>query len=132
MHPLPWRGESSKLTFIGDGEGYVASFIPTIELLLRRTLLLQQFYSTLSALSLLKNKCDENLRNLIFVKPTIDLKPILHRNAEQIGIYFKNNLSLNIIIRKETQKISPTKKSKAGSSIQSLAKKTFTPLLVFS
>ena len=45
------------------------------------------------------------------MKPTIDLKPIIHKNAEQIGIYFKNDLPLNIIIRKEAGGIwSQTKK----------------------
>jgi len=34
------------------------------------------------------------------VKPTINLTPIFHKNEEQIGIYFKNDLSLNIIVRK--------------------------------
>jgi site-specific recombinase XerD len=34
------------------------------------------------------------------VKPTINLTPIFHKNEEQIGIFFKNDLSLNIIIRK--------------------------------
>jgi len=34
------------------------------------------------------------------MKPTIDLKPIIHKNGEQIGIYFKNDLPLNVIIRK--------------------------------
>jgi len=33
------------------------------------------------------------------VKPLITLKPFLHRGGEQIGIYFQNNLTLNIIIR---------------------------------
>lgn len=45
------------------------------------------------------------------MKPTIDLKPIFHKNAEQIGIYFKNDLPLNIIIRKEANGVwSQTKK----------------------
>jgi len=35
------------------------------------------------------------------MKPTIDLKPIFHKNATQIGIFFKNDLALNIKIRKE-------------------------------
>jgi integrase/recombinase XerD len=35
------------------------------------------------------------------MKPTIILKPFLHRGAEQIGVYFQNNLSLNIVIRKD-------------------------------
>jgi integrase/recombinase XerD len=43
--------------------------------------------------------------------PTIILKPIIHKNAQQIGIYFKNELSLNIIIRKDAAGIwSQTKK----------------------
>jgi len=33
------------------------------------------------------------------VKPLITLKPLLHRGGEQIGIYFQNNLPLNIVIR---------------------------------
>jgi len=33
------------------------------------------------------------------VKPVITLKPLLHRGGEQIGIYFQNNLPLNIVIR---------------------------------
>ncbi len=45
------------------------------------------------------------------MKPTIDLKPFFHRNAEQIGVYFKNDLPLNIIIRKQAGGIwSQTKK----------------------
>jgi integrase/recombinase XerD len=45
------------------------------------------------------------------VKPTINLTPIIHRNEEQIGIYFKNNLPLNIIVRKNADGIwSQTKK----------------------
>ncbi|MES1220484.1 MAG: phage integrase SAM-like domain-containing protein [Bacteroidota bacterium] len=45
------------------------------------------------------------------MKPTITLKPIFHRNAEQIGIFLKNNLALNIRIRKEAGGIwSQTKK----------------------
>jgi integrase/recombinase XerD len=45
------------------------------------------------------------------MKPTINLKPISHKNAEQIGIYFKNNPTLNIIIRKEANGVwSQTKK----------------------
>ena len=35
------------------------------------------------------------------MKPTIDLQPIFHRNGEQIGIYFKNNLPLDTIVRKD-------------------------------
>jgi len=35
------------------------------------------------------------------VKPTINLRPILHRDGQQIGIYFKNDLPLNIIVRKD-------------------------------
>jgi site-specific recombinase XerD len=35
------------------------------------------------------------------MKPTIDLKPMIHRGSEQIGIYFKNDLKLNILTRKE-------------------------------
>jgi integrase/recombinase XerD len=35
------------------------------------------------------------------VKPTINLRPIFHRDSEQIGIYFKNDLPLNIIVRKD-------------------------------
>ena len=34
------------------------------------------------------------------MKPTIDLRPILHRGGEQIGIYFKNDLKLNILAHK--------------------------------
>ena len=45
------------------------------------------------------------------MKPTIDLKPIFHKNANQIGIFFKNDLALNIKIRKEADGIwSQTKK----------------------
>lgn len=45
------------------------------------------------------------------MKPTINLKPIFHKNGEQIGIYFINNLPLNIIIRKNADGIwSQTKK----------------------
>lgn len=33
------------------------------------------------------------------MKPLITLKPFLHRGGEQIGIYFQNNLPLNIAIR---------------------------------
>ena len=45
------------------------------------------------------------------MKPTISLRPIFHKNGEQIGIYFKNNLPLNIIIRKNADGIwSQTKK----------------------
>ena len=33
------------------------------------------------------------------MKPTITLKPFLHRGGEQIGIYFKNDLHLNILVR---------------------------------
>jgi integrase/recombinase XerD len=33
------------------------------------------------------------------MKPTITLKPFLHRTGEQIGIYFKNDLQLNILVR---------------------------------
>jgi integrase/recombinase XerD len=35
------------------------------------------------------------------MKPTIRLKPMLHRGSEQIGIYYKNDLKLNILTRKE-------------------------------
>ena len=45
------------------------------------------------------------------MQPTIVLKPIIHKNAQQIGVYFKNDLSLNIIIRKHAAGIwSQTKK----------------------
>lgn len=45
------------------------------------------------------------------MKPTIDLKPILHRGAEQIGIFFKNDLKLNITTKNEAGGIwSQTKK----------------------
>ena len=45
------------------------------------------------------------------MKPTINLRPIFHKNGEQIGIYFRNNLPLNIIIRKNADGIwSQTKK----------------------
>ena len=45
------------------------------------------------------------------MKLTIDLKPLLHRGSEQIGIYFKNDLTLNILIRKEASGVwSQTKK----------------------
>jgi len=45
------------------------------------------------------------------MKLTIDLKPIFHKNANQIGIFFKNDLQLNIKIRKEADGIwSQTKK----------------------
>jgi len=45
------------------------------------------------------------------VEPTIKLRPIFHKNGEQIGIYFKNDLPLNIIIRKNAEGIwSQTKK----------------------
>src|SRR4030095_9068736 len=33
------------------------------------------------------------------MKPLIALKPFLHRGGEHIGIYFQNNLSLNILIK---------------------------------
>src|SRR5688572_169541 len=33
------------------------------------------------------------------MKPLITLKPFLHRGGEHIGIYFQNNLSLNILIK---------------------------------
>ena len=33
------------------------------------------------------------------MKPLITLKPFQHRGGEQIGIYFQNNLTLNIIIK---------------------------------
>jgi integrase/recombinase XerD len=33
------------------------------------------------------------------MKPTITLKPLQHRGAELIGIYFKNNSAINILIR---------------------------------
>ena len=35
------------------------------------------------------------------MKPTIDIKPMIHRGSEQIGLYFKNDLRLNILSRKE-------------------------------
>ena len=35
------------------------------------------------------------------MKPTIDIKPIFHKNANQIGIFLENVLALNIKIRKE-------------------------------
>jgi len=45
------------------------------------------------------------------VKPTINLRPIFHKNEEQIGIYFQDSLPLNIIIRKNADAIwSQTKK----------------------
>ena len=45
------------------------------------------------------------------MKPTINLRPIFHKNGEQIGIYFMNDLPLNIIIRKNADGIwSQTKK----------------------
>ena len=45
------------------------------------------------------------------MKATINLKPFFHRNAEQIGLYFSNNLPLNIVIRKNAGGIwSQTKK----------------------
>jgi site-specific recombinase XerD len=45
------------------------------------------------------------------MKPTIDLKPMLHRGSEQIGIHFKNDLNLNILTRKEAGAVwSQTKK----------------------
>ena len=45
------------------------------------------------------------------MEPTIKLRPIFHKNGEQIGIYFKNDLPLNIIIRKNAEGIwSQTKK----------------------
>ena len=45
------------------------------------------------------------------MKPTINLRPIFHKNEEQIGIYFQDNLPLNIIIRKNADAIwSQTKK----------------------
>ena len=45
------------------------------------------------------------------MKPTINLRPIFHKNEEQIGIYFQDNLPLNIIIRKNADGIwSQTKK----------------------
>jgi len=33
------------------------------------------------------------------MKSLITLKPFLHRGGEHIGIYFQNNLSLNILIK---------------------------------
>ena len=33
------------------------------------------------------------------MKPFITLKPFLHRGEERIGIYFQNNLPINIAIR---------------------------------
>jgi integrase/recombinase XerD len=33
------------------------------------------------------------------MKPLITLKPFLHRGGEQIGIYFQNNLALNILVK---------------------------------
>ena len=33
------------------------------------------------------------------MKPCVTLKPFRHRNGEQIGIYFENNLQLNILVR---------------------------------
>lgn len=44
------------------------------------------------------------------MKPTFILKPLLHRGGEQIGIHFKNNPGLNILIRKAGGTWSQTKK----------------------
>jgi hypothetical protein len=33
------------------------------------------------------------------MKPAINLKPLQHRGQEQIGVYFKNDSGLNILIR---------------------------------
>jgi integrase/recombinase XerD len=35
------------------------------------------------------------------MKPLVTLKPFLHRDGEQIGIYFENYESINILIRKK-------------------------------
>ena len=35
------------------------------------------------------------------MKPLVTLKPIQHDGAEQIGIYFVNDMSLNVLIRKK-------------------------------
>lgn len=45
------------------------------------------------------------------MKPTINLRPLFHNSEERIGIYSKNDLSLNIVIRKNAGAIwSQTKK----------------------
>ena len=35
------------------------------------------------------------------MKPLVTLKPFLHRTGEQIGIYFENYESINLLIRKK-------------------------------
>jgi integrase/recombinase XerD len=35
------------------------------------------------------------------MKPPVILKPLYHRNAERIGIFFRNNFSLNVLIREK-------------------------------
>jgi site-specific recombinase XerD len=45
------------------------------------------------------------------MKPTIELKPLFHKGAEQIGIYSKNNSALNSTLHKEAGAVwSQTKK----------------------
>jgi integrase/recombinase XerD len=51
------------------------------------------------------------------MKPTITLKPLMHRGAEHTGIYFKNNPGLNILIR-----------SKAGGTWSQTNKCWYIPL----
>lgn len=51
------------------------------------------------------------------MKPTVNLKPLHHRNSEQIAIYFENNSSLNILIR-----------SKAGATWSQTNKCWYVPL----
>ena len=51
------------------------------------------------------------------MKPLITLKPFLHRDDEHIGIYFQNNLSLNILI-----------KDKAGGKWSQTGKCWYVPL----
>lgn len=36
---------------------------------------------------------------LLLMKPLITLQPLQHRSGEKIGIYFKNDLQLNILVR---------------------------------
>ncbi|HEX6849708.1 MAG TPA: site-specific integrase [Chitinophagaceae bacterium] len=51
------------------------------------------------------------------MKPTITLKPFIHRSGEQIGIYFKNDLQLNILVR-----------SKAGATWSRRGKCWYVPM----
>ena len=51
------------------------------------------------------------------MKPLITLKPFHHRSGEQIGIYFQNNLPLNILFR-----------SKAGAKWSQTGKCWYVPM----